>query len=379
MVIVEFFDKVSLENIFGALMCRPEKVIFVGPSIEKMERAVERYRAILQEKGIDTELSSVGVSKNNLSAIVDKLSEIAEKYKDECIFDLTGGDDLYLVAVGIVMQKYGKGVQCHRFNFMNDRLIDCDADGRSLEVKSFDISVKDSISIYGGDVVEESDTEFSTYDWDFNADFVSDIEAMWEICKKNPKLWNAQINTLGTILDSFDMESSLAISFDQQVADDMLYDKRVRYTLLPWMLRDLQKEGLITSLYIDDKVSFRFKNEQVKKCLTVAGQVLELFIAERLISLKDEDGSPLYHDVKVGTVIRWGPFCISSQFSGEEMAIRMKLCGECVTVKRYEQCTFTPRCCKLRSVSISSVSNFGTGSQRKNAAGLPGTSASGKI
>ena len=306
MIIVEFFDKVSLENIFGALMCRPERVIFVGPGIEKMEHVAERYRAILTNKGINTELSCVGVSKNNLSAIVDKLSEIVEEYKQECIFDLTGGEDLYLVAVGIIIQKYGNTVQCHRFNFMNDRLIDCDADGKTLEVKSFDISVEDSISIYGGDVVAESDTEFFTYDWDFNSDFISDIEAMWEICKKNPKLWNSQINTFGTILDSFDMEASLVISFDQQVADDMLYEKRVRYTLLPWMLRDLQREGLITSLYIDDKVSFKFKNEQVKKCLTVAGQILELFIASRLILLKDEDGSPLYHDVKVGTVIRWG-------------------------------------------------------------------------
>ena len=305
MVIVEFFDKVSLENICGALMCRPERVVFVGPSIEKMERVVERYRTILNKKGIDTDITCVGVSKNNLSAIVDKLSEIAEANKDECIFDLTGGDDLYLVAVGIVMQKYGNRVQCHRFNFLADRLIDCDADGKSVEVTSFDISVEDSISIYGGDVLADSNAEFFTYDWDFNDDFLKDIDAMWEICKKNPKLWNSQISTLAAIFDSFEMESPLSVSFDQQLADDTLYEKRVRYTMLPWIFRDLQKAGVINSLYIDDKVNFEFKNEQVKKCLTVAGQILELFIASRLMAIKDEDGSPLYHDVKVGTVIGW--------------------------------------------------------------------------
>ncbi len=306
MVIIEFFDKVSLENICGALLCRPERVILVGPNRKKMERSIELYCRVLRAKGIDTEFSCVCISRNHLQAIVDKLSEIVENCDDDCIFDLTGGDDLYLVAVGIIMGCYREKVQCHRFNFLNDQLCDCDADGEVLDVKSFDISIDDNIAIYDGDVVTDLSCESFTYPWGFNSEFLLDIQSMWSICQKNTRLWNAQINTLGAICDMLDMNSPLEISFDQRIAQTVLGENRVKYTFVAWMLCELQKYGLIDSLYIDNTVSFKFKNEQVKRCLTVAGQILELFIASKLLSIKDADGSALYNDVKVGTVIRWG-------------------------------------------------------------------------
>ena len=306
MVIVEFFDKVSLENICSALLCRPERVIFVGANQKKMERDANAYHNLLRQKGIKTEFTCISVSKNHLQSIVDKLSLIVETCNDDCVFDLTGGDDLYLVAVGIIMGRYGEKVKCHRFNFLHDKLCDCDADGEVLEVKSFDISIDDNVTIYGGDIVDNSNQECFTYPWDFNKDFLSDVESMWSICRKNPKLWNAQISTLGAICDKFDMSSPLEIYYNQRSAQTAFYESHIKYFCVPWILCELQKCGLINSLYIDDTVSFIFKNEQVKRCLTVAGQILELFIAAKLLSIKDTDGSPLYNDVKVGTVIRWG-------------------------------------------------------------------------
>lgn len=305
MVIVEFFDKVSLENICSALLCRPEKVIFVGFDQEKMERDAAVFRKLLRSKGISTEFSCVFVSRNRLQSIVDKLTFIVDGCEGECIFDLTGGDDLYLVAVGIIMERYGDRVKCHRFNFLQDKLYDCDADGEVLDVRSFDISVKDNIAIYGGEIVDDPQQDFYTYPWNFNNDFISDIQAMWSICRKNPKIWNTQISALGAICDILSMDHPLKVSFDQNIAQNVLYVNHIKYSCVPWLLCELQRCGLISSLYIDSTVSFRFKNEQVKKCLTIAGQILELFIASRLLLLKDTDGSPLYHDVKVGTVINW--------------------------------------------------------------------------
>ena len=306
MVILEFYDKTPLNNICGALLCQPEQVIFVGSNIDKMERGIEKFKTVLRNNNINTNLSYICTDKNDLYSIVDKLSQIVEHFDDSCAFDITGGDELFLVAVGIVMEKYGEKVQCHRFNFNHNEIYDCDADGKVLDVKSFDISIEDNISIYGGDIVTDHDEDFYTYFWDFNKDFLLDIESMWSICRNNPKLWNAQINTLGAICDSFEMTSPLQIYFNQETARSVLYDSHDKYTLLPWMLSKFQKCGLISSLYIDDIISFKFKNDQVKRCLTVAGQILELFIAKKMLSIKDTDGSPLYNDIKVGTVIRWG-------------------------------------------------------------------------
>lgn len=306
MVIIEFFDKVALENICGALLCRPERVILIGSDREKMERSIELYYSLLRSKGIRTQFSCVSVEKNHLQSIVDRLSEIVENCRDEFVFDLTGGDELYLVAVGIIMQRYGDRVKCHRFNFLDDRLCDCDADGEVLDVRSFDISVNDNITIYDGDLVTDTDSPCFTYPWVFNSDFISDIDAMWSICRKNPRLWNAQIGTLGAICDRFDMPSPLQVAFNQHTAQVALYEERIKYTCVSWILSELQKYGLINSLYIGDSVHFEFKNAQVKRCLTVAGQILELFVASRMLFMSDIDGSRLYNDVKVGAVIRWG-------------------------------------------------------------------------
>lgn len=54
-----------------------------------------------------------------MQTIIDALSMFVEQY-DDCVFDLTGGEDLYLVASGIVSERYrDKNIQMHRFNIRN--------------------------------------------------------------------------------------------------------------------------------------------------------------------------------------------------------------------------------------------------------------------
>ena len=38
MTIIEFYDKVAIENIAGAMLCNADKIILVGDSKKKMER-----------------------------------------------------------------------------------------------------------------------------------------------------------------------------------------------------------------------------------------------------------------------------------------------------------------------------------------------------
>ena len=305
MTIVEFYDKTAIENICGALLYRPARMILVGADRKKMERSIDRYCRVLRRAGINTELLYICTPRNNLQDIVEKLSAIVDCYKDDCVFDLTGGDDLYLVATGIVKERYGEGVKCHRFNLLNNRIRDCDSDGEVLDARSFDISVEDSVAIYGGEIIIAADGARTTYPWDFNEDFLSDIDAMWSICRKNPGLWNMQANSLGAICNTLDISSSLEVSFDRETLDSVYSKKRLGYADALRFLGELRERGLINSLFVDDKVSFKFKNGQIKRCLTVAGQILELYVASKLLSVKDKDGKPLYHDVKVGVVIGW--------------------------------------------------------------------------
>lgn len=306
MTIVEFFDIASLENICSTLLCRPDKVVLIGHSNSRLKHTIALYTDVARSKGINTEFFGVKVSRNNLNAIVDKLEDVVRNNPEDCIFDLTGGDDLYLVAVGIIMERYRGRVQCHRFNFTSEQLYDCDSDGSVLEAKSLKISVADNVAIYDGKIIYEGDGDFFTYRWDFNADFINDVKLMWQICAKNPRLWNIQIGTIGGVCDYLEMPSELEVSYDRHEAEEILRENRIKYSCVPWILNDLKKKGLIRALTVDENISFEFKNEQVKKCLTISGQILELYVAITLLAIKDEDGEPLYNDVKVGTVINWG-------------------------------------------------------------------------
>lgn len=304
MTIIEFFDKASIENIAGALLCEPKQVILIGDKRKQLERTKSLYQSILVKNNIPTEISYRSVNKNNLQDIISTLEQVIEDCED-CVFDLTGGEEMYLVAVGTIMERYKGRVQCHRFNFKNDTLNDCDADGNVSVSKSFDISIEDNISIYGGEIVMDSQREIYTYPWDFNEDFQHDIETMWDICRKNTRLWNAHVGTIGAICELFEMQDTLSVSFDKELAISTLKQRGIKFVCVAWIMYELQKHGLIRSLTMQDTISFVFKNEQVKQCLTIAGQILELAVAKTMRSIKDKNGAPLYHDVKVGVVIDW--------------------------------------------------------------------------
>lgn len=303
MTIIEFFDKSAIENIASALLCAPERVVFVGGSLRQMERAAQYYRRTVVRRGIETSFSFCTVNKNNLQNIYRTLEQIVADEPD-CILDLTGGEDLYLVATGMILAKHPH-VNCHRFNLRNSSLIDCDADGSVCRVEDFAITVEENINVYGGEVICDKTDELATYDWDWNADFLADVDAMWEICRRDPGKWNAQINTLGKIGECFQMPDALGMQIDPDTAEAVLRSRGTRMVMLPALLTELERAGLISRLSMRGTVSFVFKNEQVKRCLTVAGQILEIRIAARMRGLTERDGTPLYHDCRVGVSINW--------------------------------------------------------------------------
>lgn len=116
MTVVEFFDGVSINNMVSCLAIKPEKIIFVGQK-KMMRKQEEAYRRFVSKHGIQVTFEFRPVNVNNLEKLIELLTEIVEN-EDECTFDLTGGEDTVLVAMGIVYEKYHttKKVQMHRFN-----------------------------------------------------------------------------------------------------------------------------------------------------------------------------------------------------------------------------------------------------------------------
>ena len=132
MVLIELFDVATSENITGFLSLKPDTVYFVG-DFGKILRYSDIYKKIAARNGItDVEIYARGASRNNFNKIVELLCKIIdlELEKDseaEIIIDLCGGEDLALVAVGVVCEKYGDRIKLHRFNVNTGCTNDCDS------------------------------------------------------------------------------------------------------------------------------------------------------------------------------------------------------------------------------------------------------------
>lgn len=275
MTIVEFFDRTPIENMISCLTVQPDKIVFIGEK-KPMKRQEEIYNEFLAEKGLTVEFEFKPINKNSISKIAEVLTEIIETEPD-CAFDLTGGDDLVLVAMGIVFERYKneKNIQMHRFNVRTGTCTDCDNDGILPRTMVPNLSVKENIMLYGGSVME-FDGEKGMAEWEFDDEFISDVEVMWEVCRRDPGLWNTQIATLANVFASSGETDSLYFCAFKSYIENLL-EKKSSYVWDAALLGDLETYGFISDYFDDgEMVSFTYKNEQIKRLLSKAGTILEL-------------------------------------------------------------------------------------------------------
>lgn len=306
MTIIEFFGKNAIENMLGALCCQPERVIFVGHNRKQMEKTMEQYRRVIHNRGLTVELLPPrAMNRNNLPQIVESLSKIVEEYGD-CDFNLDGGEELYLVAVGMVAQKYPDKVRLHRFNIRNNSITDCDADGEDHLMAPVVLDIRENVSIYGGRVVDVTEHSDGTFPWNFTEAFRRDVHALWKVCHNHRADWNSCVNTLAWAIKVMPQEDPRIFLCRRNVVEPAMEKDHDRYRMKMSVLRALEAEKLISWLRAEgDEVEFVFKSEQVKLALSKAGQVLELMATMAAMDALETDGTPTYNDVRCGVYIDW--------------------------------------------------------------------------
>ena len=308
MTYIEFFERDAAENICACITHTPERVILIGDKKRLMESHAERYKSILADQGKSVEFICRSVTRNNLKDIIKALSEIIETY-DDCAFDLTGGDELYLVAMGIVFERYKeKNIQMHRFNIRNGTILDCDQDGRTIMEGSLpELTVEENVRIYGGDIVYDRESGEATYIWDMNYEFTEDIDTMWDICKADVKYWNTRLNILEAVEkvgNLYSDERSTAASV--RSVTEYLEEAGKKYIDISDFLKRLQQAGLVTEFKCDgDTIAVTYKNEQIKRCLVKQGQALEMKVFKAICDAEEKDGTLTYYDVMNGVHIDW--------------------------------------------------------------------------
>lgn len=308
MTYIEFFDKIASENISACLTYVPDRVIYLGDNSKIMKKHIANYERVFKDRGQDIEFLFKTISKSNLDNAVELLSEIVETY-DDCVFDITGGEEILTLALGIVYSKHpDKNIQIHKFNLRNNTVYDCDKDGTTIYQDTPTLSIEENVRIYGGDVVYGEINEEKTYKWDLNDEFISDINLIWNLCKGNVRYWNMQIGIFAAVdIMGSVSDDGLTTVTSRAALDHYLTQHKAKYKKAKGIVNYLLKYGLLT--YFDDEdettVTISYKNEQVKKCLTKAGQALEMKVFVTAKDVLDKDGLPVYDDALNGVVIDW--------------------------------------------------------------------------
>ena len=165
--------------------------------------------------------------------------------------------------------------------------------------KSPELTVRECIVLNGGDIIRD---RASKYDWDFHTGFRKDIEAMWDICKKNPWNWNEQTSSFANFAKYGNVTNDFVVTADMAYLNRKKYDAGVN----KYIVKDLLNANLISAFYIYDNetISFKVKNEQVFRCLTKAGDLLELYTYIVLREIQEENPG-FIDDVDMGVCVDW--------------------------------------------------------------------------
>ncbi|MBE6636805.1 MAG: DUF1887 family protein [Ruminococcaceae bacterium] len=308
MTYVEFFSRNISENLCASLVDPPERVVLIGDKRKLLEEHAARYCALFETRGYTVEFICRSVNRNRLDSVVEALTAIVSTYSP-CAFDLTGGDELYLVGLGIVFERFAdRNLQLHRFNIRTGNLLDCDRDGEVIgEKRKPTMSVEEYIRVGGGRIVYAEEKPWATVRWTMTEDFQRDIHTIWKICRADVRRYNVQIGVFAAA-ERHRIPSEHPLTTEASVSDVLseLEEARYLYRVDTEIIGQLREAGLIGGVRIDDnRFAVTYKNEQVKRILTKAGLALEMKLYVLARAMTDDLGEPFFQDVRNGVFIDW--------------------------------------------------------------------------
>lgn len=283
-VMVEFYSQEPLENVMAMIKYRPEKIIFLGHKDNMITKRIKDIKDFRDCQCPQTELEFIEVPKDDLNGAIDMLTEIIRE-NPGVRFELTGGSELILIALGCIAARMD--ISKLRIDPFTGKEIDI----RGSEVRTTDyhynIGIAEDIILHGGVLTNKTG---SYADWKFTEEFREDIRTLWDICKKYKTNWNKYCSVIDELRKN---------TPDQREGWETLYKTQLGEAI--HLLEDLQAARMLKNYSESGKrISFRFKNNMIKKIIGKAGNILELHVYE----VATRDGY-LFTDAIIGAHIDW--------------------------------------------------------------------------
>lgn len=292
--LIELFDSCQIENVVASLRFKPEKVIFVGFKNIIKEDKKDAISKLFAQKNLNIKVEYEIVSRHDYDSIVNKLNTIID-LNDDCYFDITGGKEIVLTALGEV--ALCRNVPVFLLNVITGEFVPVKNCSLPQTEKS-SLSIPECVAINGCSVMHNHKNDFS---WDLTSDFLNDIETMWALCKNNCGLWNRECVLLENAEKFGKLDNTLFLKANINRLKEKHCDTLVNIDFMKYLER---KELISDFSYNGETLELRYKNPQIHMCLSKAGNILELYVYSLLKEIANETPG-YYDDIDVGVYIDW--------------------------------------------------------------------------
>lgn len=315
--IIQFADHNPVRNVVGCKLTLNDTVYFCGDK-KLVDTVLPDYERFLEYRFASANVKPFYIDTDNVEEVMDKLEKLILD-NPKCVIDVSGGKDLYLYAVGRIVQKLKdiKNIQVQLVDSRNGKIVDIDGDDRVEESNVPFLTIAENIILRGGRIIESSKFEISRDHPDDS--MCDDIETMWEITRKYGTLWNSfkdvierhKINVPGEERNNAYIVKNSVFSAMGSINgasnDDgttsltkrQLYNELVQAGMLIQELLDKNNEPGKPIVY-----RITCKNDFVKKCMDMCGTPLELQTYLAALRYK-VDGEYFFIDVRTGVKIEW--------------------------------------------------------------------------
>ncbi len=283
--LIEIFDSKQYENIVTPLyLLNLSKIIYIGSrevmTEEKLKNIANFYA--LRKSNIPVEFHHI--ERDNSQSVKNTLSQIIKNNKN-CIFDVTGGEDLILTIVGLCAGQYS--VPVIRTNAGDGSISVINGNIHELNVKTSLLHIDEIICLQGGRIISSSPID-NISDEDINC-----IKSLFAINSTNCENYSLFCNAVSEYITD---DNKYIIVPESKLSRQ----KNKLKEILPGMFSMLLRRKLIKKINTDNSLKFSIINPIVARCLKKSGNVLEYYTA---IAARDLRG--LLHDIRTGTSIEW--------------------------------------------------------------------------
>lgn len=296
MVLIECFTKSHIDNISACLRLRPETLVFLGDS-ETVRRTLPAYRTLLKKRNQHTEIlfhNTAGIAFADICKTIFQLLDTDE----ECIIDLSGGDEPVIMAVGAVVaqlddRRRGQ-VQVQKYNAATDTVQDC-LSNHPIPGRTAYLSVEELVILHGGILYPDN--------FQPPMDFTpTDLENLWQMVAQDPKYWNRAVTLLAEFESHADSRNQVYLPLQHLQHSISNYPEKASI-LLPLLEQFLEK-GIIRGHIRQNALEYTYTSPMHRYCTQKAGNVLEVKTLLEARSLLD-NGAPYFQDCQMGVSIDW--------------------------------------------------------------------------